>query len=174
VVLEVFYLVHEMLSNTGRQHHLAVRIVPQFILPLEDWIQQVLDASELPSSDEVHENLTGPLLEQVLVDAGPTIHELSAGRLGIDRVPQSVRQQAKRMGVTRARVYQLLEDCSRIMSVRWPEGQQLLAQLDAKFHADSTAQHDPRLFEATYELFYPGKYNLSDEEAALESVAEPG
>ena len=26
------------------------------------------------------------------------------------------------MRVTRARIYQLLEDCARVMSVRWPEG----------------------------------------------------
>ncbi|MGD9723291.1 MAG: hypothetical protein AB7O59_18340 [Pirellulales bacterium] len=173
VVLEVFYLVHEMLSNAAAQQHLALRIVPKFILPLESWILEVLERPGLPTHDEVRDHLAVPLLDQVLIDAGETIHELSAGRLGVAGPPQSVRQQAKRMGVTRARVYQLLEDCSRVMSVRWPEGQQLLAQLDAKFHAEAAPQDDPRLFRATYELFYPGKYQLSDEEPAeLEAVEE--
>ena len=166
VVLEVFYLVHEMFSNTGAEQHLALRIVPKFILPIENWIQQALEQPGVPSSDELREHLTVPLLNQIQIDAGATIHELSAGRLGINGPPQSVRQQAKTMGVTRARVYQLLEDCSRVMEVRWPEGHQLLAQLEAKFQAEATSQDDLRLFRATQELFFPGKYRLEDEEPA--------
>ena len=72
------------------------------------------------------------------------------------------------MGVTRARVYQLLEDCSRVMAVRWPEGQQLLAHLDAKRHsAGESDSQDSRLFQATYELFFPGKYKISDDEGSV-------
>jgi hypothetical protein len=166
VVLEVFYLVHEMLTSAGSHEHLALRIVPKFIQPIENWLAGVIEGQGLPSSDEVRDHLTVPLLNQIQIDAGDTIYELSAGRLGINGPPQSVRQQAKRMGVTRARVYQLLEDCSRVMSVRWPEGQQLLAQLDAKFQSEATTRDDSRLFRATYELFFPGKYKISDEEPA--------
>ena len=50
------------------------------------------------------------------------------------------------------------------MEVRWPEGQQLLAQLDAKFHAEATPSEAAKLFRATRELFYPGKNKLADEE----------
>jgi hypothetical protein len=164
VVLEVFYLVHEMLGSSAGQQHLALRIVPRFILPIENWLVQAIESPGLPSSDEIRDHLTIPLLNQILIDTGATIHELSAGRLGINGPPQSVRQQAKRMGVTRARVYQLLEDCSAVMAVRWPEGQSLLAQLDAKFHAEAEPHDDPRLFRATYELFFPGKYKMSEDE----------
>lgn len=164
VVLEVFYLVHEMLSGAGTAEHLALRIVPKFVLPLEDWVAKILHSGDLPSRDEVAQNLTLPLLHQIHNDAGPTIHELSEGRLGVSGPPQSVRQQAKRMGVTRARVYQLLEDCGRVMEVRWPEGQQLLAQLEAKLHAEGADEPSQALFRATRELFYPGKTQLSDEE----------
>ena len=171
VVLEVFYVVHEMLSTAGSSQHLALRIVPKFIQPIENWIAQVLGRSGVPSSDEVREFLAVPLLNQIQIDAGPTIHELSEGRLGVSGPAQSVRQQAKRMGVTRARVYQLLEDCSRVMEVRWPEGQQLMAQLEAKFQAEATERDDLHLFRAVRELFYPGKYNLADEEAAAPDTA---
>ncbi len=171
VVLEVFYLVHEMLASAATEQHLALRIVPKFIQPLEAWLQDAIEAPTLPTADDVRDNLTVPLLDQVLIDAGETIHELSAGRLGISGPPQSVRQQAKRMSVTRARVYQLLEDCSRVMEVRWPEGKQLLAQLDARYQAEATDQDDPRLFRSTYELFYPGKYQMSDEEPVAVGVA---
>jgi hypothetical protein len=166
VVLEVFYIAHEMLSAAGSAPHLSLKIVPKFIQPIEDWISKVMLEGGVPSSQEVRDNLTVPLLDQIQIDAGPTIHQLSAGRLGIDDSPQSVRQQAKRMGVTRARVYQLLEECSRVLEVRWPEGKHLLAQLDAKLQAENTAGQDLTLLEATRELFYPSKGQLVDDEAA--------
>jgi len=166
VVLEVFYLVHDILSGAASQPHLSLRIVPKFIGPIEQWIEEVLARPGIPSAQEIQEHLAVPLLDQIGVDAGPTIHELSEGRLGIKGAPQSVRQQAKQMGVTRARVYQLLEECSRVMEVRWPEGAQLMAQLEAKFHAEATGGEDLKLFHATRELFYPGKQKLSDEDTS--------
>jgi hypothetical protein len=170
VVLEVFYLVHEMLAGAGTSAHLSLRITPKFIQPIESWINQVLERPGVPSSDEVRDFLAVPLLIQIGIDAGPTIYELSEGRLGISGPPQSVRQQAKRMGVTRARVYQLLEDCSRVLEVRWPEGQAVMAQLDAKFQPEAASGQDLRLYHATRELFFPGKHKLSDEEAATPSL----
>lgn len=167
VVLEVFYLVHEMLSGAGSQPHLSLRIVPKFIGPIESWIEDVLARSGVPTTEEIQTQLTVPLLDQILIDAGPTIHELSEGRLGISAAPQSVRQQAKRMGVTRARVYQLLEECSRVMQVRWPEGAHLLSQLEAKLQAEAAPSETLKLFHATRELFYPGKQQLSDEDSTV-------
>jgi hypothetical protein len=165
VVLEVFYLVHEMLSGTTSDQHLALCIVPKFILPVQSWLNQALETPGAPASGAVREHVIVPLLDQIHVDAGDTIDELSRGRLGIDGPPQSVRQQAKQMGVTRARVYQLLEDCSRVMEVRWPEGKQLLWQLGVKLEAEAPNSDDLRLFRAAYELFYPGKNKLSDEDS---------
>lgn len=170
VVLEVFYLVHEMLSTAGTCSHLSVRLMPKFIGPIEGWLTRAIAAEGVPSLDEIREHLTVPLLDQILVDAGETIHELSVGRLGIDGPPQSVRQQAKQKNVTRARVYQLLEDCARVMDVRWPEGQQLLAQLEAKLQAEGAGADELKLFRATRELFYPGKHQLVEDD---EPVATP-
>ena len=166
VVLEVFYIVHEMLSGAGSASQLSLRIVPKFIQPIEDWVAKVMHEGRAPTPAEVREHLTVPLLEQIQIDAGETIHELSAGRLGVEGSPQSVRQQAKRMGVTRARVYQLLEECSRVMEVRWPEGNHQLAQLEAKLHAEHADTGDLTLFRATRELLYPSKGQLIDDEAA--------
>jgi hypothetical protein len=168
VVLEVFYLVHEMLSGAGTAEHLSLAIVPRFIQPIERWIDKILNQPGVPSRDEMRDHLAVPLLNQINVDSGPTVHELSEARLGISGPPQSVRQQAKRMGVTRARVYQLLEECSHVMQVRWPQGQHALAQLAAKLQADAGAEDDLTLFHATRELFYPGKDQLADEEGASE------
>jgi len=167
VVLEVFYLVDEMLSSAASQQYLALRIVPKFIQPIESWIAQALARPELPTAEEIRDHLAIPLLNQIKVDAGDSIYELSEGRLGIEGPAQSVRQQAKKMGVTRARVYQLLEDCGRIMDVRWPEGAAWFAHLNAKFQAEATDADDLQLFRATQELFFPGKHKLTEEEDAV-------
>ena len=165
VVLEVFHIVHGMLAGAGKSSHLTLRLVPSFIQPIENWISEAVGRPGLPSVEEIRDHLAVPLLNQIKIDAGDTIHELSESRLGIDGPPESVRQQAKRKDVTRARVYQLLEDCSRVMNVRWPEGQHALAQLEARFQADSSAPEAAKLFRATRELFFPGKNSLSEEES---------
>jgi hypothetical protein len=172
VVLEVFYLVHEMLCEATAQQHLALRIVPKFFLPIERWLLSAIEQPGLPSEAEIKEHLVVPLLEQIKLDTGDIIYQLSHGRLGIDGPPQSVRQQSKQMSVTRARVYQLLEDCSRVMEVRWPEGRQLLAQLDAKWRSVATPDEELRLFRSTCDLLYPGKYRLPEEEPSEESDDE--
>ncbi len=171
VVLEVFYTVHEMLARATCEQHLALRIVPKFVLPIEAWIHQTLQAPGLPTADDVRDHLAIPLLNQLLIDAGPSIHELAEGRLGIQGAPQSVRLQSKQMGVTRARVYQLLEECSHVMAVRWPEGQHLLSQLESKFMAEE-ATGDLKLFRATRELFFPGKLSLADSETGAGALIE--
>jgi hypothetical protein len=74
------------------------------------------------------------------------------------------------MGVTRARVYQLLDDCSKIMSVRWPEGQSQLRALAEKLRAENAdGKSDLTLFDSTVELFFPRKYD-----ALAESDGEQG
>lgn len=176
VVLEVFCVVHQMLVDAGNQEHLALRLAPKFIVPIENWIRGALEQSGLPTVDEVRRRFTEPMIEQLTADAGETIVQLAHGRLGLDGQPQSVRTQSRKMGVTRARVYQLLDDCSKIMNVRWPEGQAQLRALSEKFRNEHVAGSDgaandeaAKLFDATVELFYPRKYDLEAEEAAAEA-----
>ena len=164
VVLEVFYIVHEILAGSATENHLSVRLVPKFIEPIEKWVAEMTDRPGLPSPAEVREHLSIPLLDQIKIDAGDTIYDLSAGRLGVYGAPQSVRQQSRQMDVTRARVYQLLEDCAKVMQVRWPEGQAQLAALTAKLQAEATDSDDLLLYLATVELFYPGKNRLDEED----------
>jgi len=75
--------------------------------------------------------------------------------LGVDGSVQTVRHQSKQMGVTRARVYQLLEDCSKVMAVRWPEGEHLLAALAERLRGISADSDSGRLLYATMDLFFP-------------------
>ena len=169
VILEVFCVAYEVLASAGTDENVAVRLSPKFIEPLEQWIHEILSKPGIPAAAEIQEKFTMPLLNQLAVDAGPTIHRLAEERLGVQGPAQSVRHQAKRMGITRARVYQLLEDCGKIMEVRWPEGKWLVKQLAAKFAAEASEGSDLRQFNATLELFYPSKNHVEEEE--VESAA---
>ncbi len=159
VVLEVFYIVHEMLSNCRLQHHLAVRLMPNFLVPVELWVASVLDSQRVPNTTELNDKLVQPLLEQVRVDIGDTVHQLAEGRVGIDAAPASVRMQSRKMGVTRARIYQLLDDCSKVMEVRWPSGRRQLADLADLFKNKGLGEDELAAFAAVRELFYPEKYD---------------
>ena len=155
VILEVFYVVHELLEAAGEVDHLVISLQPKFVAPIQRWLARRLDTAETPSREEVLESFVKPMIAQVLVDAGPTIAHLAEGRLGVGGSPQSVRQQARRMAVTRARVYQLLDECGKVMSVRWPEGRHLLASLVRHLEQVSAENDELQLLRSAIELFYP-------------------
>lgn len=158
VVLEVFFVVHEMLHQTGRHPRLAVRLAPSFVPRLERWFEEVQARSFPPTHQEIRESLVEPLLEQLELDVGDDVIQLAKGRLGIDGPSVTVRQQSRDLGVTRARVYQLLEECERVMSVRWPEGRRYFQELHARLERESQDRTAVEFFEAVYELFFPRKY----------------
>jgi hypothetical protein len=111
-VLEVFCTVHEALATATLQENIDVVIVPRFIPPLTRWLLEQVGQEELPSVDELHEHVVQPLLNQIRIDLGDQVADLATARLSLDENAPSVKQQADAMGVTRARVYQLLEDCA--------------------------------------------------------------
>lgn len=158
-ILEVFHSVHALVANMGTQEHLVVRIVPRLIDKVEQWIGQALQTPGVLSSKEIFENLVSPLLEQVRIDATRQIASLAENRLGISGPITSVRQAARAMGLTRARVYQLLNEINDIIAVRWPTGRHQVYELREKL-ASEAKQMDPapdfQQFYAAVELFYPG------------------
>ena len=158
-ILEVFYGVHSLVANMGSQPHLVLRIVPRLIDKVEQWIGWALQTHGVPSREEIFENLVSPLLEQVRLDATQQIASLAENRLGISGPITSVRQAARSMGLTRARVYQLLNEINDIMAVRWPTGRHQVYELREKL-AGEEKQMDPApdlaQFYAAIELFYPG------------------
>ncbi len=154
-ILEVFYSVHEMLAATPRAGHLHLRMTPKFIAPVEQWISETLVNDKPPVLEVVQKKLTLPLLEQLKIDTGATIFRLAEERLGIRSAPQRVHQQAKRLGVTRARVYQLLETCAQVMLVRWPEGQALMKRLIERLAEREVSVECRKHVAALFELLYP-------------------
>ena len=156
VVLEVFAQVHEALGDARPQQNLGLRLTPAFIQPLEQWFASVLTTADtMPSEEEIRQQLIFPLVDQIESDLGETITRLVLGRLGLDGQPQSVREQAKAMDVTRARIYQLYEDCGKMMNVRWPEGQWLFAALSERLHQGGATSDSIRVFTVLRELCYP-------------------
>ncbi|MDZ7620289.1 MAG: hypothetical protein U1E05_25080 [Patescibacteria group bacterium] len=158
-ILEVFHSVHSMVAEMGVQKHLIVRIVPRLIDGVEHWVGQTLQTSGMPSTEELTECFVQPLLEQIRIDVNQQIAALAENRLGISGPITSVRQAARAMGLTRARVYQLLNEINDVMVVRWPMGRHQVYELREKLYAEAALQRNPpdfRQFLAAVELFYPG------------------
>ena len=132
-ILEVFCTIHEALATATLQENIDVILVPRFVPPLNRWLLEHIGQEELPSVDELHKHVVRPMFNQIRIDLGDQVAGLAAARLSLDENAPSVKQQADTIGVTRARVYQLLEDCAKVMEVRWPEGRWLLAPLATRF-----------------------------------------
>jgi hypothetical protein len=126
VVLEVFHTIHEMLGHIDPQADLAVRLAPRTIVSAEEWMAEAKSRSFPPTREEVEQQLIEPILQQLGIDAGDTVAKLARGRLGVNIEAESVRNQSKSLGVTRARVYQMLEECHNVMSIRWSDGRRQL------------------------------------------------
>jgi hypothetical protein len=154
-ILEVFCTVHEALATATLQESIDVVLLPRFIPPLSRWLLEHVGQEDLPPVEELHKHVVNPLLRQIRIDLGDQVGDLAEARLSLDENAPSVKQQADAMGVTRARVYQLLEDCAKVMEMRWPEGRWLLTPLSTRF---GTSNPDTiGLIHGIMDLFYPSE-----------------
>jgi hypothetical protein len=154
-ILEVFYNIHEALGQVSQQGHLQVLLRPRFIMPIERWINEVQKSKRAPGRSDLKKQVVAPVLEQLRIDLGPQVVRLVEERLGVNAARQSVQQQARRLRVTRARIYQLLETCAEVMSLRWPEGRGLMESLNRKLPTFPKAQTQIAQLRALTELIYP-------------------
>ncbi len=157
-ILEVFHGLHVMIGAMGTQRHLVVRLYPTLIDQVERWVERQLQSAEPLDEESLLENYVRPLCDQVRIDANEPIVRLMETRLGFHGPITSVRQVARGMGLTRARVYQLLNEINDIMVVRWPNGRHLSYELLAKLHRQVENSEQPKpfpQFSAAVELFYP-------------------
>ena len=152
-ILEVFCTVHEAVSTATLQENVDIVIEPRFIPPMTRWLLDAHAQQELPPVDQLHENVVEPLINQISIDLGKEVANLAASRLSLDVNAPTVKQYADKLQVTRARVYQLLEDCGKVMEVRWPEGRFLLTPLASKFGTSSPETIG--LLHAIVDLFFP-------------------
>jgi hypothetical protein len=133
------------------------QLTPPWIRSVEDWVQERLRMEQEPGEAEVKRGFVSPMLQLIEVDCGPTVARLVRERLGLEGPQCSVREQARELKVTRASIYQLLDDCGKVMTVRWPQGRQSLDQLSRHF-SNLDQRHDGlHLFYNLAELCFPGK-----------------
>jgi hypothetical protein len=161
VILHAYYLVDRAWRNGHSSQSVRQTLAPRFIEPIERWVASGIDRRQAPTEDEVKSRLAEPLLAQVEIDCGELVARLSRERLGVDGKPLSVRGQARRLNVTRARIYQIFEQCGKAMEVRWPSGRDLLHNLVEAAHRHPTENPALRLLSATVELCFPRR---SDDE----------
>lgn len=157
-ILEVFHGLHAVIGAMGTQRHLVVRLYPTLIDRVERWVERQLQSSKPLDEESLLENYVRPLCDQVRIDANEPIVRLMETRLGFHGPITSIRQVARGMGLTRARVYQLLNEINDIMIVRWPNGRHLSYELlgKAQRQGDDAEQSKPLpRFSAAVELFYP-------------------
>jgi hypothetical protein len=151
-VLDVFGNLHRVLVNLHPDSRLAVQIAPRFLVPIETWVLRWLTNVGVPNKQEIRDCFVSPLIEQIKVDAGPLIARLAEGRL--DSQSGSVRKAAHKLGLTRARIYQLLSEVAEVTTLRWPAGAALVGQLRNKMH---DAGAEPELLawlDTAIELFF--------------------
>lgn len=163
VLLEVFRDIDHLLASVPAGGHIALRLLPRFAQKMEYWVAAALSTEELPDVEAVRKHVAAPLLRQVKLDLGETIHKLCEGRIGIRSKPQSVKAQSRRLGVTRARVYQLLDECGAAFAVRWPEGRWQLAALSQRFASEQPDADAQEMLDAARRLFFPEKLEAEEE-----------
>lgn len=170
-VLEVFDALYRVIGNLdpSRPGTLAVRIMPPFVAEIESWIYEVRFEGAPISAELLDTHFYRPMLAQIEGDAGKQVAELAAGRLGLDDTTGTVRQVARRMGLTRARIYQLLAEVGAIMDVRWPTGAALVSDTIFVAAKEELAANDIDRLGSAMDLFFPAL--RSEREAQADHAA---
>ncbi|RIK84042.1 MAG: hypothetical protein DCC68_02500 [Planctomycetota bacterium] len=158
VILQAFYFVHRAWQETRDAAAVRAALVPTFIAPIERWLAECADRKTAPGEDALRAQLIEPLLAQIQVDCGEMVAKLARDRIGLDGRPMSVRSQARRLIVTRARIYQIFEQCGKAMEVRWPEGRDRLRAFESAVYRQPTDSLAARLLAAAIELCYPRRF----------------
>lgn len=138
-ILEVFFHIHRLVGTLPAETHLAVRLLPHPVAQAEYWVGQairrVARGGQPPSLAELNDGIVRPLVDQLRVDTKPAVVQLAVERLGLEGQKSSIRQIARRLGLTRARIYQLLREIAAVMDVRWPLGREMLRMLLSEIRA---------------------------------------
>jgi hypothetical protein len=173
VVLEVFHKLHEVFSHVDPKGDLAIRLAPRAIAQAEEWMSEARSKPAPPTRDEIEKNLVEPIVQQLAIDAGDTVAALARGRLGVGVTPESVRNQSRSLGVTRARVYQMLEECHNVMSIRWPDGRRKLDEFAQWLDLCYASAEAANLLASLRELLFPLKFDPPSRFDPIDEVLKP-
>jgi len=157
-VVTIFGQLHSQLDGKPADGKIAVRLTPERIERLEARMQELLSLKTLPSVELLRNEFIEPIIQQIEVDAGPQTATMLRGRLGFDGPALSVRKAAMRMRLTRARIYQLLEDASTVVDVRWPRGKGMMRELMDRITSDNSDSAEGRFLRTVAETFFPTEF----------------
>jgi hypothetical protein len=157
VVLQIFHDIDRAFGRAEIASHLDMEMGPKRMRGVGRYLEDIERQGVQPTEQELRERVAMPIVEQLRIDLGDVVHSLISERFGITGPAQSVRSQASRLGLTRARIYQLLESCARAMEVRWPEGRRLLETLLESRQLDRRREGDLALLVGFRDLCFPRK-----------------
>lgn len=133
-------------------------VTPQGVEGVERWLADALTSSELPSEADLRLRFLLPLVEQIRLDAGEATADLVLGRLGWEGQKLSVRRAAIKLRLTRARIYQLLEDAETVVAVRWPKGLARMRALIDRASALPVDSAQRRVLTLAAETFFASEF----------------
>lgn len=154
-VVTIFGQLHAHLTEGSGS---LLDVTPQTVDDVEAWLAKLGTTTDLPNAEALRTGFLRPLVEQIRIDAGEQTANLVLGRLGWDGQKLSVRRAAMKLRLTRARIYQLLEDAATVVSVRWPKGLQQMRSMLGRFATMPADSAERRLLEAAAEAFFPAEY----------------
>jgi hypothetical protein len=174
VVLEVFHSVYRMLTTIEPLGGLAIRLAPKFAIDLENALAAFRGGGTPPTLAQLEQAIVVPLLRQLTADCGDTVGAIASDRLGVGTAngQVSVRLQARKLGVTRARIYQLLEECNQVMLVRWPEGRRQLDDFAHWLDEVYAPAECANLLASLRELLFPLKFDAVGRHLLKDAAAE--
>lgn len=128
-ILEVFYTIDLCLTNMPEGGHIYLRLEPRYVSEVESTIFELVGMMMAPQPKIVQQSVIKPILDQLRTDMGDFAHDLVRDRVGSGARPKAIREQSEELGLTRARLYQVLEECALAAHVRWPQGRVVLNEL---------------------------------------------
>ena len=141
----------------------AIEPVAAQILLAKSTIREILNSRRSPTQDELSRGVIAPLLEQVEVDCGPESSLVAKLRLGLGHRGRLFRDIASEMGISNARVGQLLKRAQGALLIRWREGEYLFDDLCELLQRGNSDFDSYRLCYRVFEVFYPDRLALKQD-----------
>jgi hypothetical protein len=128
-ILEVFYTIDLSMTAMPEGGHLMLRLEPRVVYEVESAIFDIMSQVAIPQAKVVQQMVITPVLNQLRLDMGDFAFDLVRDRVGAGAKAKAIREQSEELGLTRARLYQVLEECALAAHVRWPQGRVMLNEL---------------------------------------------
>ncbi|HWB10360.1 MAG TPA: hypothetical protein VG826_14105 [Pirellulales bacterium] len=152
-VLDVFASLHDVGRRLDERLHLAVHLLPVRMSQMDACVNRWLERPALATPESLQSSLVVPLLDQIRHDLGNQSYEV-VGTLLRQR-SQNVQEVARRVGLNRGSIYEILANVRAMLDVRWPEGQVRLTVLTKLLVASLGAERQIRLLNTVAALYFP-------------------